>query len=343
MRKFFTYTDPVLSVHHPRVVVETAVGFGAPRAALFENSDLTDAMLTSPEMRVSYFQYGVLCSNALRLTGNPLLGLHVGRNTGIAQMGVLGFLLQNSPTIGAALDALIRFSRAVIPAFRLTLERNGREASLLFEEVIPLAPFQRFAYEVLLAAIERQTRTLHGEKPLPMKSIELPFPEPEYSAEYRKFFYEVPYIFDRPIAKANFDAELLDYPIAFADPATAKLAEHFCLQLLQVDPSQEGLVAQMKRLLASETGAPPSLSEIARTLQTSTRTLRRELSSMRTSYKQLVDESRRARAEAWIATNSMPIERLASGLGFSTVGSFRRAFKRWTGKTPGAEREARRK
>jgi AraC-like DNA-binding protein len=37
-------------------------------------------------------------------------------------------------------------------------------------------------------------------------------------------------------------------------------------------------------------------------------------------------------------TNSMPIERLATGLGFSTVGSFRRAFKRWTGRTPSEQR-----
>lgn len=341
MRKFFTYTDPVIPVHHPRVVVETAVSFGAPREALFENSGLTEGMLTSPEMRVSYFQFAVLTGNAFRLTNKPSLGLYVGRNTGIAQMGVLGFLIQNSPTIGAALDALIRFSPAVLPAWKLSLERDGNLATLVIEENIPLDPFKRFSYEVFLASIDRQTRTLYGERPLPVKKIELPFAEPEYAEEYRTLFYDVTYLFQCPVARAQFDAALLDTPIAFADPATAKLAEHFCNHLLQVDASQEGLVGQMRRLLATETGAPPSLPEIARTLQTSTRTLRRELQNMGTSYKYLVDESRRIRAEAWIETNSMPIERLAANLGFSTVGSFRRAYKRWTGRTPGAKREAR--
>lgn len=342
MRKFFTYSDPVLPVHHPRVMVETAVQFGAPREQLFENSELTPAMLTSPEMRVSYFQYAVLCSNAVRLTNNPAIGLDVGRNTGLAQMGVIGFLVQNSATIGAALDALMRYGAALIPAFHLVLERAGETATLTFEEAIPLDPFRRLSHEVLLASLDRQTRVLYGDRPLPLRSVELPYPKPEYSDRYREFFRDTEYVFDRPVARAHFDAALLEVPIPFADPATAKLAEHFCSQLLVVDPSQEGLVAQMRRVLAVETGAPPSLSDIARTLQTSTRTLRRELQNMATSYKELVDESRRARAEAWIKTNSMPIERLSEVLGFSTVGSFRRAFKRWTGRTPGAERKAQR-
>lgn len=340
MRKFFTYTDPIIPVHHPRVLVETAASMGAPREGLLESSGLTQAMLSSPEMRVSYFQFGVLTSNALRLTQKPSLGLYVGHNTGIAQMGVLGFLLQNSRTIGDALGAMIRFGPAVLPAWRIDLERGEDTAAMVIHEAIPLEPFQRFAYEVFLASIDRQTRTLYGERPLPVRRIELPFAEPSYSDEYRSMFYDVEYVFNCKTARAVFDPALLETEIAFADPATAKLAEHFCTVLLQGEASQEGLVGQMRRLLAAETGAPPSLPAVARTLQTSTRTLRRELQAMGTSYKALVDESRRVRAEAWIESNSMPIERLATALGFSTVGSFRRAYKRWTGRTPGAERDA---
>ena len=59
---------------------------------------------------------------------------------------------------------------------------------------------------------------------------------------------------------------------------------------------------------------------------------------MRTSYKELVDESRRLRAEAWLKTNSMPIKQLADVLGFSSPGSLRRAYKRWTGVVPGRRR-----
>src|SRR5689334_9237741 len=105
MRKFFTHTDQVVPVHHPRVLVETAVGQGVCRQALFENTGVAPAMLEHPETRLSYLQYGALIHNALKLTGNPALGLDVGKNTGFPQMGVVGLAIMTSPTVGTALDA----------------------------------------------------------------------------------------------------------------------------------------------------------------------------------------------------------------------------------------------
>lgn len=339
MRKFFTHSDPVLPVHHPRVVVETAVLRGADRDTLFEGSGLTPETLTSPDMRVSYLQYGALCANAIRLTGDPALGLEVGRNTGVAQMGALGFLLMNSPTIGAAYDALVRYGHHYIPAWILSMESGRNEAALSFSEGIPLAPFRVFAHEVMFAALDNHGRTLRGGKAIPVLRVEFPYPEPAYSGLYREpFDGGVPFLFDAPVGKIVVARSYLNEPLPFADPATAKLAEQICARLIPFDSSRDGLVAQMRRLLGNELGVPPTLSEIACNLQTSTRTLRRELKKMRTSYKELVDEARRHRAEAWMQTTSMPIERLAHSLGFSTVGSFRRAYKRWTGTTPGAER-----
>ena len=79
MKKFFTHDDPVLSVHHPRVLVETAVAHGADRRALLEGTGITDEILAQPEARISYAQFNVLEGNALRLTKNPALGLEFGR------------------------------------------------------------------------------------------------------------------------------------------------------------------------------------------------------------------------------------------------------------------------
>jgi AraC-like DNA-binding protein len=337
MRKFITYADRILHVHHPRVVVETAIAFGASRDALFEYSELTPQMLTSPEMRVSYHQYAILCANALRQTKVPELGIHVGKNTGIAQMGVLGFLLPNSPTLGAALDAILRYGTTIAPAWDLQVTMRHETAILSFSPTLPFGPLTVFAHEVMLAAFDTHARSLYGGRAVPVTRLEFPFPRPAHADEYRKI-YDVPMSFDCDVARVEFDASVLNATIPFSDPAAFKIAEQFCAQHMPLDSSQEGLLAQMRRLIGGEVGAPPSLSEIAHTLQTSTRTLRRELRKMNTSYKELVDESRKARAEEWMESNSMPLERLAKGLGFSTVGSFRRAYKRWTGRTPSASR-----
>src|SRR5512146_776772 len=99
----FTHQDPVVPMHHPRVLVETAVAQGANRTALLENVGIQEEMLESAEARISYVQYAMLTSNALRLTGNPALGLDFGRNVHMPNMGVLGLAVMSSANANAAL------------------------------------------------------------------------------------------------------------------------------------------------------------------------------------------------------------------------------------------------
>jgi AraC-like DNA-binding protein len=93
-------------------------------------------------------------------------------------------------------------------------------------------------------------------------------------------------------------------------------------------------VLQVRRRILAAQGKVPEVAQIARELQTSERSLRRGLSELGTSYQELLDEARRERALEWARSTTMPFDQVASQLGFSDVRSFRRAFKRWTGRTP---------
>jgi len=337
MRKFVSLSDPVYCVHLPRVLVETAVAHGAPREELLAKTELTPEMFADPDTRVSLLQYGILTDNALRLTGNPALGLHVGKNTGLAQMGIVGFVLQNCPTVGAALETGLRYSGFTAPGWEFALAVNGPVATLTVMKTVGTGKYRSFAYEVVLATWDTQARALSG-RPLPVIRASLPYPEPAHVSEYRKLLYDVPMEFNQPVCAVHFDAAVLSEAVAFADPATAKLAERYCAQIVPHHAIAHGVVLQVRRLFENAIGAPPGVTEVARALQTSTRSLRREFQSLGTSFKDVLDEWRRDRAEAWMATSAMPLTRVSSRLGFSDVRSFRRAYKRWTGHTPRAAR-----
>ncbi|HMJ16073.1 MAG TPA: helix-turn-helix transcriptional regulator, partial [Polyangiaceae bacterium] len=160
---------------------------------------------------------------------------------------------------------------------------------------------------------------------------------PEYRARYSEI-YDVPVHFEQPRTEVELDAAVFEEPIALADPATAKLAAELCARVANSPLPADGLMGQVRRLMNSARGQPPDLDELARALQTSTRSLRRSLREMGTSYLELLDESRRFRAEEWVRATHMTFEEIAERLGFSDVRSFRRAFKRWTGHTPGEVR-----
>jgi AraC-like DNA-binding protein len=81
-------------------------------------------------------------------------------------------------------------------------------------------------------------------------------------------------------------------------------------------------------------GGDPSLARVARRLATSERSLHRHLAASGTSFRALLDETRRARALEMLDDSDVSILAIASALGFSDGRAFARAFRRWTGRAP---------
>lgn len=339
MKKFFTLTDAIVPLHHPRVLLETAVAQGADRGELLIGTDISPSMLENPDARISYLQFGALINNALTLTKNPALGVDFGRQIHLSHLGVLGLALMSASDLRSALEVALRYYRTLAPLWDLSIQIDGDRALLSVRETIPLRPFHVFATESLLTGFEGQAHLLHGG-PLPELEISLNYPEPGHSARYTEL-QSARILYDQPATQIVFDQKILDQPIATADPLTARLAERHCARVLSGAEHVDGLVGQVRGLLNAAPGSYPDLLEISKLLQTSTRSLRRGLQAMGTSYQKLLDDVRRSHALELASGTAMTAEQMARQLGFSDVRSFRRAFVRWTGSTPNAYRERR--
>jgi AraC-like DNA-binding protein len=80
------------------------------------------------------------------------------------------------------------------------------------------------------------------------------------------------------------------------------------------------------------------MSEIARRLGLSPRSLARRLSVERLTFSSVLENLRSDLAERYLAEEDLSISQIAWLLGYQEVSAFTHAFKRWTGTTP---REAR--
>jgi AraC-like DNA-binding protein len=125
---------------------------------------------------------------------------------------------------------------------------------------------------------------------------------------------------------------LLDVRLPQADPNTARVAERQCRQLLEQRLSRVGVAGQVRSRIM-HTSRFPSMQEVAGELHLDPRTLRRKLTAEGSSYRELVAQARKIRAEQMLAGNE-PIEAIAARLGYAETASFTHAFTRWTGMPP---------
>jgi len=85
----------------------------------------------------------------------------------------------------------------------------------------------------------------------------------------------------------------------------------------------------------------PNLEDIARQFNTTSRTVRRKLTTEGFSYQELLSEELCRKATHYLETTHLTVEQITQRLGYGESASFIHAFKRWTGKTPKAYRSTR--
>ena len=133
----------------------------------------------------------------------------------------------------------------------------------------------------------------------------------------------------------EFSTAWLDLPVRGADPQLGQLLAEQASEWLSTRAPTPRLADRVRLWLARNLrDTDPVAARLARDMKLSERTLRRKLSDEGTSIRRLVAEARHTRASELLNSTSTPLDAIAYELGFSSVGAFCRAFKRWTGSSP---------
>jgi AraC-like DNA-binding protein len=111
---------------------------------------------------------------------------------------------------------------------------------------------------------------------------------------------------------------------------------------LRDDLSQQPLSSQVKALVQTRLpNKQTTMQDIARELNTSTRTLQRQLASEGTRFQQIFYAARHELAQQYLRTSALDLNEIAYLLGYKDAHSFHRAFHHWEGTPPGQWRNAR--
>ncbi|RWU19265.1 AraC family transcriptional regulator [Pseudomonas alkylphenolica] len=141
------------------------------------------------------------------------------------------------------------------------------------------------------------------------------------------------------ITEIEFAADYLQLPV-IQDLAGLKTFLRSAPQWLVIRyRNQNGQVAQVYRYLRErEQGQWPTLVAMAERQGLTPSSFRRQLEREGRSYQQIKDEVRRATAFECLRETDMSIAEIAERTGFQEPSAFHRAFKKWTGESPGGYR-----
>jgi len=317
---------------------------GIPRSELAAAAALDDAELRHPDALIPRAAADGLLRALMNRTGDPALGLQLARAYDLRAMGFWGYALLSSLTLRQRLQLHIHYHRLINPAGRLSFSIQGDRATVDFQApdvAVDLMPVL-MDFAMTLSCVQFGK---HVASAVPDVELWLPYAERPHHRELRALVTG-PVVFDAPHLRFRFAAKELDRRLA-GDPHLLELAKtQLDAQLAKLSTVWNGdVVAAVRQRLVARLAEDASIERIARDLQVSARTLRRQLSDFGASFQQLLEETRLAHAVSDLLDTNHAIKQVAARLGYRDPSNFRRAFRRWTGRAPAdyrAEHRARR-
>ena len=131
---------------------------------------------------------------------------------------------------------------------------------------------------------------------------------------------------------------LLAMALPYPQPEYSALFRDMCRQSMASLLEERGLVEAIRELIVAKGCSVPTLEQVAAHFSLSARTLRRHLQRIGTSYRELLDNERHARACRYLSSTGLTVDAIAGELGYADARSFRTAFRRWMGTTPAVYR-----
>jgi len=286
--------------------------------------------------RIPAADYLRLLERAARLTGDPCIGLHVGECVDLRHLGAVGYAVMSSENGAEAVSRAQRYEALVASVNRTSLVTAGDESALLF---VPIAESPGRTYMELDLTLWVNLWRRAVAQPIAFKRVEFSHPAPADTRPHARIF-QCPVCFDARRNAVVFPTALVNMPMRQPDPVLRQLMDEYARRLLIQAATSEDPVARARAYISQKlTEAPPRIGAVAAALGLTPRTLQRKLTDSGLSYSGLVEGVREELARRYLQDPAIDITEVAFLLGYYDQSTFHRAFRRWTGDSPGAFRQ----
>jgi len=326
---------PIISARYARRFVNFMESKGVRRQAILQDTLITQEQLNHPDACLSMRQVMVLLGKAEWLMGDERAPFQFGQQLDLPAHGLLGFAVLGQENPRRLIGMIVQYLRVGLPLMDMELSSTGSTFRIRLVDTWGLGDLRSCLTKIYMGSILRISTQVCSHF-----SIHFDFPTQLGVRHWNQLADDCDFQFSAPYSEITMP--LSGSPIRSDDAGLEFLLARSRLPSKPTAGQQHETVMQVREMIMSQPGRPCTTDNIARRLDISPRSLRQHLAAAGTSFRQLRDEIREHFATLYLTDTSVPLESIADKLGFSDQASFTRAYRSWTGTTPGDVRRQRR-
>ncbi|MFE2995722.1 AraC family transcriptional regulator [Nocardia sp. NPDC059246] len=244
------------------------------------------------------------------------------------------------PSVERALRKGVLFYSLVCDSMRMTLTDDPETVRLSITFARPELDPEHYFLEFWTTIWYRLIGWLAGALP-PLRKVTFAYPRPSAYADELRYIFRCEHVFDSDETAIWFDRSFLQQPVVRTRAELKQFLSVAPVGFMMVPGDEESMARRVRTSLQAGRTLPldfPPLAELARQLNLAEPTLRRRLREESTSYREIKESIRRDIAVQRLIGSSMSVQQIGELVGYAETRAFTRAFKHWTGLSPGQYR-----
>jgi AraC-like DNA-binding protein len=332
-------TTPTILASSTLVLWNALQAHGYDANDIFIRAGLDQATLKDQDARFSAKSITRLHELTIEITGDSCFMLRLARFWHPSHLHALGYGWLASASLLDAFKRLIRYyDIASISMEQVGLERN--DEGYLFAINMPddMHPLHETEDESLMVLLVAMCRMSAGDSFKPLR-VRLRRSRPSCASDFDAYF-GTPVEFSSDELSLLLPAAETEAELSTANTTMARACDHIIDEYLARLDHTHVVNRVRAHLVESMPSGRVRENDTAQSLNMSVRSLQRKLKQEDTTFKDVLDETRRELSLSYIKDKHTSIKEITYLLGYSDPANFSRAFKRWTGMSPSAGHKA---
>ncbi|REJ76449.1 MAG: AraC family transcriptional regulator [Acidobacteria bacterium] len=287
-----------------------------------------------PKLMVSAADYYAFLEGLAGVDKDPVtIPLRAGAAMRCDDYGAFGLAFKSATTLHGSYRRAGRYARVLTSVSTYDVEMTSRGGLMHLHRAGERTLGMRLSNEATIASIASISREVSSSEFKPL-AVYFKHSKPKMIEEHKRYF-GCPVHFGSDKDAVLVTRGQLNAPNRLGDKSISRfLDKHLETEVKELEESEtldQMVCRQISRSLSEGT---PAISDIARQLGMSSRSLQRKLSEDNLTYRELMERSRRELARRLLQQTDYSLAEVAFMTGFSEQSAFSRAFKRWEGETP---------